>query len=215
VKARLLFVHGWALDRTLWDGVLAALGEDAADAVVLDRGYFGRPAAPEFPHDRPLLGVGQSLGALELLADPPQGLCGLVAIDAFARFAAAPDFPQGQPVRVLQRMARRLTDSPVLVVTEFLDRAGGNAPGASDAEALGRGLERLERLDGRAAARLPIWRLHVAADPIAPLDMADASFAGAAVRERRVREGQDHLSPLSAPQACAALIRQALKALAA
>jgi pimeloyl-ACP methyl ester carboxylesterase len=114
-------------------------------------------------------------------------------------------------------MARRLEQAPAAVTAEFLDRAGGlTAPAAPDAETLGRGLERLERLDGRAAAaRLPIWRLHAANDPIAPLDMADASFTDAAPRERRVREGRDHLSPLSAPDACAALIRQALRDLAA
>ena len=30
---RLLFSHGWALDRTLWDGVLTVLGQDAAGAM--------------------------------------------------------------------------------------------------------------------------------------------------------------------------------------
>jgi hypothetical protein len=42
--------------------------------------------------------------------------------------------------------------------------------------------------------------------------MADASFAGMNVVERRVRPSTDHLSPLTAPRACAALVRSALKA---
>lgn len=213
MRPRLLFAHGWALDRSLWNAVLAELGEDGARAVTLDAGYFGHPAASGSLDGAPLLGVGQSLGALELLADPPAPLRGLVAIDGFARFVAGPDFPQGHPRRVLQHMARRLQAAPGPVVSEFLGKALGAAAlpsGAPDAQALARGLERLASLDGRAAAaRLPVWRLHASDDPIAPLNMADASFADA-VQGRRVRVAADHLSPLSAPQACAEVIRQAL-----
>jgi hypothetical protein len=75
------------------------------------------------------------------------------------------------------------------------------------------GLRRLETLDGRGAA-LPIFSLHADGDPIAALAMADASFAGMDVRERQVRQASDHLSPIHAPKACAALIRTAIEALA-
>ena len=51
-------------------------------------------------------------------------------------------------------------------------------------------------------------------DAIAPPAMSDASFAGLDVVERRVRRASDHLSPIHAPEACAELIRAALKALA-
>ena len=206
---RLLFAHGWALDRTLWDGVLTALGEDAAQAVVLDAGYYGRPAPlPEI--DGPVLGVGQSLGALELLADPPAGLKGVVVLDGFARFGQAEDFPQGVPARVLARMNKRVADG---ALAEFLERAGGMVPdGTPDVARLTQGLERLETLDGRPCA-LPLWRLHSAGDPIATLAMADAAFEGLDVRERRIRPSTDHLSPIHDPQACADLIRTALKAL--
>jgi hypothetical protein len=77
------------------------------------------------------------------------------------------------------------------------------------------GLERLEALDGRQAARaLPLWRLHAHGDPIATLAMADASFDGCTVVDRRIRPGADHLSPQHDPQACADLVRAALEALA-
>ena len=82
MKPALLLAHGWALDRTLWDRVLEALGEDANRAFVRDAGYYGRPADPK--PEGPALGVGQSLGALELLNDPPPGLRGVVALDGFA-----------------------------------------------------------------------------------------------------------------------------------
>jgi pimeloyl-[acyl-carrier protein] methyl ester esterase len=149
-------------------------------------------------------------------------LAGLVAIDGFARFAAGPDFPEGQPAAALKLMARRLEASPGPLLSTFFTKAFNgslgrmSAPpmGTLDREALAQGLERLLTLDGRQAAqRLPIWRLNALADPVAPLALADASFARADVRARRVREGADHLSPLTSPEACADLILDALKAL--
>jgi pimeloyl-[acyl-carrier protein] methyl ester esterase len=216
VKPRLLFAHGWALDRTLWDGVLAALGEDAADGVVFDAGFYGDPLPwPALDSRRPLLGVGQSLGNLELLTAPPAPLAGLVVIDGFARFGQGPDFPLGVPPRVLQRMRDWLAEDPK-VLMDFLTRAGGQVPAAatSNGPRLAEGLERLETLDGRAAARgLPLWRLHAEGDAIATLAMADASFEGCDVVERRIRPATDHLSPLHDPEACADIIGAALTAL--
>ena len=135
----------------------------------------------------------------------------MVALDGFARFGKASDFPEGVAARVLERMKARLGEG---VLTEFVEAAGGTLPqGAPDVGRLARGLDRLYTLDGRACA-LPVWRLTADADPIAPLAMADASFAGMTVVERHSRQSTDHLSPLTAPQACADLIRTALKAIA-
>jgi len=209
VSLTLLFAHGWAIDRTLWDKVLEALGDEAQVALVRDAGYYGRPADPVAKG--PVLGVGQSLGALELLAEPPEGLVGVVALDGFARFGRAPDFPEGVPTRVLQRMKARIGDG---ALAEFVARAGGELPkGEPDPNRLIQGLDRLHVIDVRAC-RLPVWRLHADGDPIATLAMADASFVGMKVVERRIRPSTDHLSPLTAPHACADLIRAALKALA-
>lgn len=205
----LLFAHGWALDRTLWDGVLADLGPAAEGAAVRDAGYYGRQADPR--PEGAVLGVGQSLGALELLADPPADMRGVVVFDGFARFGQTPDFPQGVPGRVLLRMKARVADGGL---AEFLHRAGGQVPaGAPDAARLMDGLDRLHVLDGRACP-LPVWRLHSQDDPIAPPGLADAAFAGMNVVEKRIRPSTDHVSPIHAPRACADLIRAALKALA-
>jgi pimeloyl-[acyl-carrier protein] methyl ester esterase len=215
-----VFAHGWALNRSLWRDVVAELGDEADDAVVLDAGYYGQPAGPG-PLDpaRPLLGVGQSLGAVELLVDPPAPLAGLIAVDATARFSQAPDFPEGEPTPVLRYLVRRIRAGAGPAVADFLDRASGGLPApveSLDAERLAAGLDHLISWDGRAAARhLPVWRLHAAHDPIAPLVRADASFADAPVRARVVREAADHLSPIAAPRACAELIRAALRDLSA
>jgi pimeloyl-[acyl-carrier protein] methyl ester esterase len=207
VTPRLLLRHGWALDASLWDGVLAALGEEA---LVADAGYYGRPFEPA---GQAVIGVGHSLGALELLAAPPTGLKGIVALDGFARFGHAPDFPEGVPARVLSRMSRKLAETGD-VLTDFIGRAGGTvAAGTPDLPRLVAGLEQLHALDGRACP-LPVWRLNADGDPIATSALADASFAGLNVVECRRRPSTDHLSPLHAPQACADLIRAALRALA-
>ncbi len=208
----LLFVHGWMLDARLWDAVLAALGEDARGAVVLDAGYYGRPLAIP-PGAGPFLGVGHSLGVLELLADPPASLVGVVAMDGFACFGRSEDFAQGVPARVLARMRERLAQDTG-VLGEFIARAGGQVPdGEPDAPRLVEGLRRLETLDGRASP-LPVWRLQAQGDLIATPRLADASFADMRVRERRIRQSTDHLSPLFDPEGCASLIRTALLALA-
>lgn len=211
MRPRLLFAHGWALDATLWDAVLAALGEDAHGGVTPDAGYYGRPSpAPRL--DGPVLGIGQSLGSLELLAGAFGPLAGVVAIDGFARFGQALDFHEGVPARVLARIGARLADD-VGVLAEFVGRAGGRVPaGEPDVARLAAGLQRLETLDGRACP-LPVWRLHADGDPIAVQDLADASFRGMDVRENHVRQSTDHLSPIHDAPACAALIRAALKAL--
>ena len=215
MRPRLLLAHGWALDRSLWDKVLAALGPDADDAIVLDAGYYGAPAGlGAADPSRPVLGVGQSLGALSLLAAPPTPLAGLVAIDGFARFTAAPDFPEGESGRTLRYMEHRLEASAGALIRDFLGRALGAASPPRerfDVARLAEGLRQLAELDGRtAAARLPIWRLHASDDPIAPLGLTDASFAGANVMARHVRQASDHLSPLTAPSPCAELILAAL-----
>jgi pimeloyl-[acyl-carrier protein] methyl ester esterase len=210
---KLLFAHGWALDRTLWTGVLEALGPLAAGAIVLDAGYYSRPYNPILEPERRWLGIGQSLGCLELLTQAPVPLVGVVAIDGFARFSQAPGFGEGVPPRVLQRMADWLQEDGALPV-DFVTRAGGVAPpGDKDIPRLVEGLKRLETLDGRGSA-LPIWSLHADGDPIATLAMAEASFQGMDLRARQVRKADDHLSPLHAPEDCAALIRTAIQALA-
>ena len=214
---RLVFAHGWGLDRSLWDAVLGELGDLANGAIVLDAGYYGAPVAAGPLGGEKVLGIGQSLGALELMTKPPAPLSGLVAIDAFARFAAGPDFPAGRDVRTLRALIQRLGRASPRQIDEIIERtfrAVAPAHGAPDQDALARGLERLVSLDGRRSfTGAPIWRLHADNDPTAPLALSDASFAACQVRERRIRGGDDHLSPVSAPRLCADLIRSALEAL--
>jgi pimeloyl-[acyl-carrier protein] methyl ester esterase len=215
LSPRLVFAHGWGMDRSLWDAVLIELGDLAGGAIILDSGYYGAPAAAGELEGEELLGVGHSLGALELMTAPPAPLSGLVAIDAFARFTAAPDFPEGQDARALRSVIRQLDRASPELVAEVVARTfkGQSCPpGEPCREALAIGLERLIALDGRAAVLdLPLWRLHADDDPAVPLALSDASFAACPMLERRVRAGADHLSPVTAPELCADLIRSAIE----
>ncbi len=197
---RLLFVHGWGFDASLWDGLRRALAP--LESIVWDRGYFGRPQTP--PIDAPLLAIGHSLGSLILAADPPPGCIGLIAINGFDRFAGDGAVPR----RVTDRMRRRFAAAPAEVLDAFRTRCGGvRFEGAMDEPRLSDDLDRLATADARGAAR-PLLVLHGGADPILPPEMRAMVFAGA---PRATLPAAGHLLPLTHPDWCAARIRAVLR----
>lgn len=199
----LRLVHGWGYDAGFWQPLRDRLAGVALD--VVDQGYFGEGCGPKITD--PVICVGHSLGAMQLYADPPPGCRALIAINGFDCFAARDGFP-GAPVRVLDRMRRRLVESPAGVVADFRQRLGDDrAFGTPDAEALLRGLDALRDLDARpsgADRALPVFALDGGADPLLPPEMQAACFAGAS---RFERPGGGHLLPLTDPDWCAAQIR--------
>ena len=203
----LLFMHGWAFDRTLWQGVTAQLPE--FDCRLADRGYFGAASMRDCPDQ--MIVVAHSLGTMHVLAAPPPHCRGLVAINGFDRFSAGEGFP-GVPLRVLDRMNARLAASPDAVVREFRQRCGTDAPAGPLAIAgLQQDLALLRDGDCRAdAARwnAPIVLLEAEDDPILTPALRAAVFASAP-RLHRVRQPTGgHLLPVTEPAACAAAIRE-------
>lgn len=195
MKPILLMLHGWGLDASLWDGVRAALPD--FDAIVWDRGYFGRPSAPQ--PEGPVLAIGHSLGAL-LLADQPDAV-GLIAINGFDRFTGE----DAVPPRIVERMRRRFAETPHEVLAEFRKRIGaGPAPDRIDQAPLAADLALLGDTDRRAAERPPTLVLHGGADPLLPAAMRETVFAGAA---RETLGGAGHLLPLTHSEWCAERIR--------
>lgn len=196
----IVLVHGWGFDASVWDGVRAALGCD--DVATVDLGFFGGPATP-LP-EAVTLAVGHSLGCLWLLAERPDLADRLVAVNGFSRFTAAPDFAEGVPPRMVERMARRLGEAPAEVVDTFRARCGaGPAAGTPDTARLAWGLDLL--LSGDARPARPRLALAGTNDPIVPPAMTTAAF-GAGVRWL---DG-GHLLPLTHPQAVASAIVEAL-----
>jgi pimeloyl-[acyl-carrier protein] methyl ester esterase len=197
---KLLLVHGWGFDASLWDGVRAAL--KPIEALAWDLGYFGAERGPEVAG--PFIAVGHSLGSLLLAAEPPPGCAGTIAINGFDRFTG----DDRVPARVLDRMRARFAAAPDAVLDEFRLRCGGSShQGALDTARLGEDLERLATWDARGG-KAPMVVLQGADDPILSAAMQDHVFPGA---PRAVLAGGGHLLPITHPEWCAKRIEEALR----
>lgn len=203
-RPSLLFVHGWAFDASVWTPLRAELGD--WPHAVADAGYFGAAQSPATATG-PVIAIGHSMGVLRLLRDLPSNCVGLVSINGFPRFGAAPDFDAGVPRRMLDRMLKRLSTDPTAVLQDFRERCGdASAFGAPNLQPLARDLEALRDEDQRhALAALPVPLLILAGqdDPIVPAAMTQAAFGGRAGDERHDLEHGGHLLPVSAAPWCA------------
>lgn len=200
---RLLFVHGWGFDAAFW----APLSRLLADLpqVIDDRGYFGEPRPALV--DGPCLAVTHSFGTMRVLADPPADLFGLVAINGFERFSAAPGHA-GVPVRVLDRMLRRFGEDPRTVLADFRRLCGANAEfGTIDTDVLHGDLIRL-RDEYAPVPSIPVVSLQGARDPLLPEAMRAQALAAASPLSIACEGG--HLLPIEAPKFCARVVREAI-----
>lgn len=209
----LLFCHGWGFDADVWDALGALLPEFAQAHD--DAGYFGTPLEPAPPG--PILAVTHSFGTMRLLAAPPPGLAGLVAINGFDRFTAATDFP-GVPARVVDRMVSAVAQEPETVLADFHARLGSAVPaGEPQAERLQAGLVTMRDGDLRTRAeqlRRPILSLQGARDTLLPMGLRETVFAAAPGVMRRTHPEAGHLLPREDPAWCADAIRAFAAALA-
>lgn len=157
--------------------------------------------------DGPLVAIGHSMGVLRLLRGLPPGCIGLVSINGFPRFGAAPDFAEGVPLRMLDRMIKRLSADPAAVLQDFRQRCGeASAFGELQFDPLARDLNALRDEDQRpalAALSVPLLVLAGQDDPIVPPAMTRAAFDGRADAERHERAGGGHLLPVSDTAWCA------------
>lgn len=203
-RPTLLFVHGWAFDASVWTPLRAELGDWPHE--VADAGYFGAAQSPA-AGTGPVIAIGHSMGVLRLLRDLPPNCVGLVSINGFPRFGAAPDFDAGVPRRMLDRMLKRLSTDPTAVLQDFRERCGdASAFGEPHLEPLARDLQALRDEDQRhALAALPVPLLILAGqdDPIVPAAMTQAAFGGRLGDERHDLEHGGHLLPVSAAPWCA------------
>ncbi|BDU71699.1 alpha/beta hydrolase family protein [Mesoterricola silvestris] len=162
---RILLVHGWGFGPSLWEPLREAL--PGPRWFTLDLGYFG-PARLELPPALDLV-VGHSFGCLWALREPALDGVPLVAVNGFARFSAAADYPEGTPVRVLDRMLDRLQADPGGVLRAFHARLGTEPPpGEPDVARLRADLLRMRDEDARGL-RQPVLALGAADDPLVPM----------------------------------------------
>lgn len=192
---RLVFLHGWGLDASLWDAVCAALPE--FETTAMDRGYFGPPMTDLPPE--PFLAVGHSLGAL-MIAEFPDAI-GHIAVNGFDRFVGDDAIPK----RVMDRMEKRFSESYAEILAEFRERIGaGAAPDAPNYARLAYELHFLATADARDVKRPRTLVLHGGADPLLPEAMREAVFPGA---QRETLAEAGHLLPRTHPQWVADRIR--------
>lgn len=211
MKPRLLFVHGWSFGPDFWDALALRL-HDYPQARA-DLGYFSPPHFPR-PDDDFVI-VAHSFGAMRALqeyAGAPQ-LRAFVAVNGFARFSQAPDFSNGAPHRVLQRMLTKFETHPMEVLADFRRQAGAphEALRNGNVAALARDLAALRDDDQRKALvqlSAPVMSLVCADDAIAPANGMRA--ARNVITSARAAGG--HTTPLSAPSWCADEIRKFLNA---
>lgn len=203
---KLLFAHGWGFDRNFWNDVAMLLPE--WEHLRDDRGYFGEPIPPQDELGEelgPCIAVTHSFGTMRILANPPPGLAGLVAINGFERFTALPGKP-GVPTRVVDLMLRQFDRDPRSVVEEFRGRVGCDEPfGEIDPAPLRADLLRLRDAQPPLPG-VPVLVLHGACDPLLPETMREACFPGTDAR-RLQHETAGHLLPLEDPQLCAQAVR--------
>lgn len=190
---KLLFLHGWGLDASLWDGVRAVLPD--FETVTWDRGYFGTPSSEAI--EGPVVAVGHSLGAMLLAGRFDR----LVAVNGFDRFSGE----DAVPPRIVERMRSRFAEAPGEVLSDFRQRIGaGAAPERMDEASLAADLALLASTDRHRNDGKNIIVLHSSADPLLPAAMRETTFAGAP-RETLAEAG--HLLPLTHPEWVADRIR--------
>ena len=194
----LILLHGWGFDADLWDRLAQALPGHSITR--WDRGYFGRPAAPDV--EGPVVGIGHSLGSM-LLADalPPEAP--LIAINGFDHFTG----PDAVPLRVVERMQSRFAEAPMDVLTDFRARCGASPVNTELDQA--QLIDDLSLLATHHAApgQRRILSLQGDMDPILPICLREMVFPGAA---RAICEEGGHLLPVTHAAWCAAQIEEFL-----
>ena len=203
MRPLVILLHGWGYDASFWQPLIDALPD--MECLAWDLGYFGAPSF--LPPDREAVAVGHSHGAQWLLRQRPFDWRGLVSINGFSRFAAAPDLPDGVPLAQIDRLSASLEEDPLGCLTGFRQRCGDMTPppAGPDVARLQESLERLRDWDERPA--LPDLVLCGEADKVVPAPLSRALFPKAVTRWH----AGGHLLPQQDPDWCAGEIRTWLK----
>jgi len=206
---KLVFVHGWGFDRSLWRALRGALPDFECDAV--DLGFFGRPHAVE-PNGEAVIAIGHSLGLLWLLHERPFAWRALVSISGMPRFTRSPDYRFGTAARIVDAMIARFEKEPAATLEDFFTYCGLNAEpeAGADTGRLYEGLLWLKSWDARdslAGERAPMLALYSQDDAVVPAELSADLFANRPATVRAVERSGGHVLPLTRTGWCADKIR--------
>ncbi len=132
----LIFIHGWATDKGVWDAVAPEIAGERPFLNINLPGHGGalawdeptlRPAKEEVlrlleRHSSPYVGAGWSLGAeilISLASEFPHLFKGLVLTGATARFCADKEGSYGQSKALVRRMIMDMKQSPAQTLQRF------------------------------------------------------------------------------------------------
>ena len=210
MKPILVLVHGWAVDKAIFDRLELELSD--YEIIKYDLGFFGRPEHPEIPSDRPVIAIGYSLGFLWLLHEQPFKWDGLISIGSFTRFTRMRGFMGGVLTMVLEGMKVRLGLDPKGLLKDVYQQCGfdRDVPEGYDARQLHQGLNWLKNWDMREVfhqSNVPVLALAASDDPVVPESLTKASFEGKCDLVWSP-DGGGHGLPVTRSQWCADQIRQ-------
>lgn len=200
---KLIFIHGWAVDSSLWDGICALLPDFKCEFI--DRGYFGKPTTTN--NNEPSILVGHSLGFVHGL-QMRSNWRGWIAINSFPRFVKTDNLLGCTSAVELREIGVRLKKNTERTVRDFHSFILTTTPqGTIDAEALQAGLDELRDKDvGTMAAEIsPGLVIASKNDPLVPIATSEVL---AKDKDIVWHETSGHILPQSDPAFCAKAIRE-------
>lgn len=202
---KIVFVHGWGFDASIWDNIITEL--NGFETIRLDLGFFAQEQTTF--NDNDVVFVTHSMGLAWVLRNVKPPYKGLVSINGFTKFCQAEDWPEGIAPRMLSRMVRQFDKNPETVWSDFMIKSGMDNPvypPNANQMSLSKGLKDLGKWDVRdqfALLSCPKLLCCAKGDMIVPEKLSVDSFG----KGVEWYEGANHLLPLQQAPSIAAHIR--------
>lgn len=207
-RRRLVLAHGWAVDATVWDPLLAHLGFDGevvhCGPRFLDLGPPTLSAPPSAPSEDAIC-IGFSFGALWLLLNTRARIKAFVSISGFTRLDAEAN------VSAMRALRAGLEKNAPAQVKAFRRLAGIREPVPSEVLNVPLLLEGLDTMlegdarDALAALDCPVLALASEDDPVIPPAVTRSSWPASVTRWS---DGGGHAVPVTQPDWCASEIQR-------
>ena len=205
---QIIWSHGWGFNAAFFKPLCQKLA--CYQHFVIDWGYFGEPHLPLIDLNKPIIGIGHSLGLAKLLS-LKLPLHSLISLGGVTHFAQSKTFPAGTPKRILARMQAKFCLQPQQVLADFYTSCGYSAPPfdlinleSMKTELLQQDLNQLMTLSA-PLPEIPILAIAADADQVCSLSQQQAQF-----NNLKIIQAQ-HYFPHNDPVQTAALIQQFLQ----